>query len=233
MKLISLNIETDKHLGTIKRFLEEERPDVACFQEVLEKDVKEIEEVLGMQSVYLPLCLWPMPSGAWGPWGVAIFAKEIAEVQAHHFTDGPLPKHIRENPETINYGVLKAKVNGSLTLATTHFTWSRLGLPSDLQRKNLTKLFYFLDILPSFVLCGDMNAPRGGEIFNAIADKYKDWMPQEYKTSIDGNLHRAGPLELMVDGLFSTPHYTAKNVRLLSGVSDHCAIVTDIETKHA
>jgi endonuclease/exonuclease/phosphatase family metal-dependent hydrolase len=229
MKLISLNIETDKHLGTVTKLLTEECPDVVCLQEILEKDVKEIEAVLGMQSVYLPLCLWPMPSGAWEPWGVAIFAKEIAGVQAHHFAEQSLPQHIRENPETINYGILKARVNGSLNIATTHFTWSRLGLASDLQRRNLAKLFSFLDELPDFILCGDMNAPRGGEIFNSIADKYKDWIPQEYRTSIDGNLHRAGALELMVDGLFSTPQYIAKNVRLISGVSDHCAILAEIQ----
>ena len=36
-------------------------------------------------------------------------------------------------------------------------------------------------------------------------------------------------LGLMVDGLFTTPKYIASNVKLEPGVSDHMAIVANIE----
>ena len=42
-------------------------------------------------------------------------------------------------------------------------------------------------------------------------------------------LHRAGPLDLMVDGLFLSPHYRASNVQLAAGVSDHQAVVATLE----
>ena len=52
--------------------------------------------------------------------------------------------------------------------------------------------------------CGDMNVPRGNETFNRLAEKYKDNIPLEYKTSIDQNLHRVKGLQVMVDGLYYT-----------------------------
>ncbi len=69
-----------------------------------------------------------------------------------------------------------------------------------------------------------------------LAPKYKDNIPSHYKTSIDAALHRAGKerpeglADKMVDGLFTTPGYTAVDVRLQFGVSDHAAIVATIST---
>ena len=41
--------------------------------------------------------------------------------------------------------------------------------------------------------------------FNRLAEKYKDNIPLEYKTSIDQNLHRVKGLQVMVDGLLLHP----------------------------
>jgi endonuclease/exonuclease/phosphatase family metal-dependent hydrolase len=92
-----------------------------------------------------------------------------------------------------------------------------------------------LETQGEFVLTGDFNAPRmhkgnPGEIFSAIASRYTDNIPVHYETSIDASLHRNGktrPLDFvdkMVDGLFTTPVYTAHDVGLHFGVSDHAAV---------
>jgi len=120
------------------------------------------------------------------------------------------------------------KGGATFRVATTHFTWSEKGEASDLQKEDLGKLFPLLEGLREFVLCGDFNAPRGRTTFDAIAAKYKDNIPLEYTTSIDGSMHRAGNLPYMVDGLFTTPEYQASNVALNSGVSDHLAITATI-----
>ena len=65
-------------------------------------------------------------------------------------------------------------------------------------------------------------------MFARIAKKYKDNIPPHYVTSLDRKLHRAGHLELMVDGLFSTSEYLLDHVELRSGVSDHCAIIAEL-----
>lgn len=79
------------------------------------------------------------------------------------------------------------------------------------------------------VLCGDFNAPRGGPIFSQFAERWRDCIPQHIATSIDPDLHRAGALQLMVDGLFTTADFAVSNVRMHCGVSDHKAITADIE----
>ena len=80
----------------------------------------------------------------------------------------------------------------------------------------------------SFVLTGDFNAPRGGEIFAELASRYKDNIPNHYQSSLDPDLHRVKNLKLMVDGLFSTPDYNLGEVRLINGVSDHLAVAAKV-----
>ena len=81
----------------------------------------------------------------------------------------------------------------------------------------------------SVVLTGDFNAPRGGPIFAAVADVLTDCVPPDIMTSIDPLLHRAGALELMVDGLFSSRDYRVSEVRMHSGLSDHQGLSARIE----
>ena len=124
------------------------------------------------------------------------------------------------------------KGNESFVVGTTHFTWSPDGIPDDFLRKDMKSLLAILQDIPEIVLCGDFNAPRGGEIFDALAQRYKDNIPLEYDTSIDVNLHRDGKKmadrSLMVDGLFTTSFYKCSNVRLVGGVSDHFAIIAEV-----
>ena len=114
---------------------------------------------------------------------------------------------------------------------TTNFTWSEHGQPDRYQRQDVRALLDTVLPLGDIVLCGDFNAPRGGEIFSFLAERLKDNIPRRYKTSLDIALHRAGkerPEELadkMVDGFFTSHGYRASGVRLERGVSDHCAIV--------
>ncbi len=113
-------------------------------------------------------------------------------------------------------------------LCNTHFLWTPDGSTSDEQRQALSNMFELLENEKEFVLCGDFNAPRGREIFSTLAQKFKDNVPPEYTSSLDPVLHRAAPLHLMVDGLFSTPGYNVTGVKMVGGVSDHCALVGHI-----
>jgi endonuclease/exonuclease/phosphatase family metal-dependent hydrolase len=97
----------------------------------------------------------------------------------------------------------------------------------DFQRGACDRLLELLDDR-SLVLCGDFNAPRGKEIFSRLAAHWTDHVPLAHTTSLDPVLHRAGALQLMVDGIFSTPDYDVSGVRLHQGVSDHCAITARI-----
>ena len=109
-------------------------------------------------------------------------------------------------------------------IGTTHFTWTPDAAPNQLQREDTTALLNTMKLVGHIVLMGDFNAPRGGEIFSIFANNFKDNVPVQYTSSIDGALHRAGELPHMVDGIFSTEEYIVSNVRMVCGISDHCGL---------
>lgn len=244
MKIVSLNVEFDKHHDVILPFLKKEDPDVVCLQELLEADFEMFKKELGMSGTYKPIeYIWFPHYG--GPQdirqGAAIFAKNFIEAGYEYYVGSE--ENINHNfkdyfaDESLhkNNVLLVAKVadkNGvEFTIATTHFTLTQNGESTPLQLENLDKLFALLSNFPEIVFVGDMNAPRGFETFTRLSKKYKDNIPAEYKTSIDVTIHRNGMncAERMVDGLFTTPDYTASNVKLVNGLSDHMAIVADVE----
>jgi hypothetical protein len=63
-------------------------------------------------------------------------------------------------------------------------------------------------------------------VFGRLAERLTDNIPPDVTTTIDHDLHARGPVPpYVVDGLFTTPQYAASDVRVVSGVSDHCAVL--------
>lgn len=233
VSLISLNIEKDKHLNRVRNFFNDQGPDVICLQEVFERDFETLKRELNMEGVFAPMA---HTGDAGFILGVAIFSrfKIISKEVLYYAGDEKnIPVHDESNnPKSYNRAVLMASIgleNGEIfNIGTTHFTWTYNGEADEFQREDVSRMLSLLDNKKSFILCGDFNAPRGKEIFSIIASKYKDNIPPEYESSIDPDLHRKKDLRLMVDGLFSTPDYKAEDVKLVSGVSDHCAMTANI-----
>ena len=236
IKLVCSNIERSKHLDTIPPFVEYERPDVWCVQEVVERDIPMLARSFGSDPIeYAPMLRHRKEEGD-PVTGVAVFSRLPVAAHDSAYYVGVrehLPDH-DETPDrgnTMNCALAWADIqqgNDVYRIGTTHFTWSEGGWPTDLQRRNVSLLLKTLKPMEEIVFCGDFNAPRGRETFATIAANYKDNIPAEYTTSIDKDLHRAGDLQLMVDGLFSTPGYAISDVKLHSGVSDHLAITAMI-----
>ncbi|MEB3702860.1 hypothetical protein Bealeia1_00050 [Candidatus Bealeia paramacronuclearis] len=90
------------------------------------------------------------------------------------------------------------------------------------------QLIQLLSQFPDFILCGDFNASRDRVVFDKIASFYKDNIPAQATTSIDKMLHRAGDLQLFVDGLFLTSHYRIEDVKLHAAPSDYMGIITKV-----
>jgi endonuclease/exonuclease/phosphatase family metal-dependent hydrolase len=240
LKLVSVNIERDMHLDRVVPFIEREQPDVVCFQEIYVPRVEAFSERFGAQYVYAPN-LFHRSDNFTTPVGIAIFTQlPIREKHvAYYVGDGStIPQeHLPEKGGNRSIIALDIEKEGRVfRIATTHFTWTPKGEANDQQRRDLQALIAKLNVLGEFVLCGDFNAPRGGEIFSVLARRYVDQIPALYASSIDLSLHRAATEDgerlsrLMVDGLFTTPQYTASDVRLVAGVSDHMAIVASIAT---
>lgn len=244
IKLISLNIERDQHYETALPFLRREQADVVCLMEILDRDVLRFKRELGMDCLFAPTAVADRGRGteafakAGVRMGTALFSRlPLAERRVLYYYGKA--EHIpsvkdavpSDRHESYNGILLVARAKSadvSFTVGTTHFTWTPDGSVSEGQRKDMQKLLALLAQFPDIVFCGDFNAPRGKEIWEMLAARYVDNIPPEYKTSIDQNLHAAAGIQYVVDGLFSTPHYQCSDTRLVCGVSDHCAIVSNI-----
>ncbi|TSC86122.1 MAG: endonuclease/exonuclease/phosphatase [Parcubacteria group bacterium Gr01-1014_8] len=247
IRLVSLNIERALHLDTVLPFLKERKPDVCCLQELREPDIPRFLDALSMRHfAFVPMSIHPS-EGHPAPTGLGILSRFPMDTHVHYYRGiaGSPPKTFdfpdsKSKFESEHAMVLFGTIhtgNTSYTIGTTHFGWTPNGKPDEYQRKDLAALLPILDAAGEFVLTGDFNAPRGGEIFSEFARRYTDNIPLEYKTSIDLTLHRAARTkrneiaDKMVDGLFTTPAYTASNVSLEDGVSDHCAVVATIKKR--
>lgn len=204
-------------------------------QELCRQDARFFEAALRMPGHFVPMCISPN----WNDEiGLGIFTRLPATYAAFPYAGntGPIRMADRTSMETRyatqTHILLTASVatpdGGTWTIGTTHMPVTEGAEETSFQHAALQGLLQAAGTFDDIVFCGDFNAPRGRTIFSALAAAYRDNIPMQYETSIDGELHRAGPLPLMVDGLFSTPEYAVSDVALVSGVSDHCAITATI-----
>lgn len=231
LSFISLNIEMHKHLDRVRGLLNTRKPDVYCLQEVFASDAQAMADDLGYDHVYAPMSHNMQVPGE--TLGIAIFARgALRDVVRDYYvhTQTTLPHEQQDdNHARCFLHAMYIKDGVAFHIGTTHFPRSPYGDPDDRQRRIFKDFLPILEKQDDIMFAGDFNAPRGTEIFDAIATRFTDNIPTRYTTSIDGNLHRAGPLPYMIDGLFTTPQYTVTHAELVDGVSDHMAIVAEIE----
>jgi len=262
LKLISLNIEKEKHIPLVLEFLKKEKPDVVCLQEIFEETFELFKEELGIHGVFCEETFIETDDGIKHREGVAILSPfpivhsstfsykgdEVLETSARPATISATDQ--KDKSWVNKYNAKKLLVadlevdDTKWRCATTHFTWGYYGRMNRVTKKftwdileenvenqmrDLERLLRILHTLGELVFTVDLNAPRGQKIFDTLATHLKDNIPAHYTTSIDASMHHIGPLPLMVDGLFTTPDYEASDVVLKSDVSDHYAVVANIE----
>ncbi len=236
-KLISLNIEMNRHFDRFLPFLEKEKPDIVALQEVSEYDFPRLQEALGMEGRYEPMMEITAPrlerTLGKGTVGLALFCRFPSTFHVEHYSgDASVVPLEQDDNQGVRGSLLCAEFiaeGRQYIVGVTHFTWTPDGEASVAQREHIAKLLSILSMHEQIVFCGDFNAPRGGEIWAKIASRYTDNIPSGYTSSVDPVLHRSKGLQVMVDGLFSTPEYRVSDARLVEGVSDHKAVVGFIE----
>ena len=239
LRLTSLNIEGDLHLNLVLPFLKQKDSDVVCLQEVLEKDIKSIEEYTGMRVLeYVPLTHFTGPNVARMPedstWGILYLVRkeiEIVDSKVEHYKkDGAeIPEYHSDDPNCVDRAIIAATISKDgvpYRIITTHFTWSPNGQAIHAQERDMQALLGLLKEEKEFVFCGDTNAPRGGKIWEMLASNYQDNIPERVHTTLDRTLHKAADRigDYVVDCLFSTSAYRTESVEVSAGISDHMAI---------
>lgn len=240
--LLSLNTEGNVHFDVQLPFLQQQNADVVCLQEVFRADLPILEKILGKSYTYIPQATVQRDNPfvpTRGDWGVLIATKlPIVDVQTFTyvgeentlpvFFENPVPGNTRTMQNSMNRVAIVMTVqdtNGEeATVATTHFTWSPNGTSTPEQREDALSLKKHVSQYPSHILCGDLNAPRGGDTFALISEGYQDALPTDVLSTLDPVLHRAGHLEFTVDALLAHDEYEISDVEVHTGVSDHKAI---------
>jgi endonuclease/exonuclease/phosphatase family metal-dependent hydrolase len=236
LKILSLNIEKDKHLSRVIPFLRDQKPDVVLLQEVFLDNFSFFESELEMEGIFSVMKVF-INEGRQRFFGLATFSSLpiLKSKESYYFGTGKNPPlSSLDDPLNTARCILVTEVlkdNVTYSLVNTHFTWTPDGFDNSQQHLDLENLFHLLEKIPEFIMCGDFNAPRGRLIFDRIATKYKDNIPPYVTTTIDKNIHHAGDLQLVVDGLFSTSKYEVRSVQVLDGLSDHCAIIGEVFIK--
>lgn len=230
LKIVSLNIEQDKHFDRIIPFLKKMQPDIILMQEVYLKDIPFLEKTLEMKASFAILNTFrDRENSEFGLVTLSALAYKSHTIYYRGDSTNPpiLEKGKGEAANQARALLITEVVKGSTQYRAinTHFTWTPDGQPTDKQYKDVDIMLGHLSTFSDFVLCGDFNAPRGRPIFDKIASKYKDNIPSDITTTIDKNLHRGGDLNLVVDGMFTTPKYQTHSVEIIAGLSDHCAVM--------
>lgn len=236
LRVISVNIEYDKHLDKVLPFLQTEQWDVLFVNEILATDIPKFEDAFNVDCFFVPMMRYKRPYGMI-PFGQGVFSRVPVVCREEQYA-GPFGEIVdfiegsaedRFKTQKNFLTIAEANFEGvPYKLGLTHFPWTPDGEANNIQRLCAKTLLEAVDREGEMALFGDFNAPRGKEIFSTISEKLKDNIPAHYTTSIDENLHRAGQLMYMVDGCFTTKGYAASHVSLRFGVSDHAAVLATI-----
>jgi endonuclease/exonuclease/phosphatase family metal-dependent hydrolase len=244
LKVVSVNIEFDRNLDTVIPFLKKETWDVLLLNELLEEDISVFENAFGEKVFFKPTMRMPRPRGV-----VSLGSGVMARVPARHTVtqcagrreEGTalIERFVSHVPD-LKYLLFLSGVEKDGTtyrIGLTHFPWTKDGQPDEYQRETLSNFLTLTREYGEMALFGDFNIPRGNELYEKLAQEFTDNIPREYKTSLDENLHNVGKEKFVSEGMntyvvdycFTTPSYRASNARLEFGVSDHAAVIADIE----
>ena len=232
LKLLSINIEGQKHLERVAVFMRSEAADIVCLMEVYNTDVASLAGTAYPYYKYVPNNVVTVATTTTPrvTLGVAILSNRPITSYDILYADGNTQETLRVLGDGTHSPVVIMATIDNYLIGATHFTWTEGGSVSDQQRQDIATLLSYLAKTGEFILCGDFNIPRGNEMYLALAKQYTDNIPPEIMTTIDPELHRAnfeqrGKLALVVDYVWSSPTYRVSDLKVISGVSDHCGVV--------
>jgi len=140
---------------------------------------------------------------------------------------------------------IKNDKDEKITISTTHFPVTdhfSPGLPdhvynepSDIEELEHTRVLFdkFMSIIKNIstplIFTADLNNSRGEYVYDTLAHELIDLTPKDLISTIDPDLHYRRGLSLVVDTIMTSQNIQNGEVRVVSGVSDHKAIIALLE----
>ncbi len=233
-------MEGTRHTERILDLISREQPDCICLQEA-PASFTSILEHLGYQTIFARMqskAVEGIPAAE----GVLIASKHSFTYHSqyyHHMGTDGVPYLYEGRILNTSFPYLFVTITlpnqETFSIATTHAPVTKDGHRDQNQITAITQLLDMSSKEVPHVLCGDFNMPRGvNTLYQDMTAHYTDAIPPQYTSSLDRKLHRCGqrttlnaPIfdSYMVDYIFTKAPYTAHDVRLEFGVSDHAAVI--------
>ena len=251
MKIVSLNIEGDKHLQRVIPFIMSEQAELYCLQEVFVEDVTTLLSVLPGYTCSFARNLGRAHNNELSAEGIAVLSRlphTIFKTEYYHHPIGAIPQRYDSSSlearwQSEGRSLITAFVrhnNRDLVISNTHFTWTPDGKKNSYQQRDFEALKEYLDECPRIIIVGDFNVARHqNDIYDQLLGiGLVDHVPASLSGSIDLEFHRyRNNPELakllstfMVDYVFSKK-YSDLSIRVSSrfGISDHCALIVQLD----
>lgn len=252
IKVVTLNIGRGFPKCGIEKafeFLSNDEWDIACIQDMWETDTEDLMELFPTAQIFAPMAKHPRGC-TMVPVGIGIFSRNLplksTSVYAYVGNVSPVldlngvevdafnnayPKDLKRVRETESRLAVFVEVRvGNLfyfKVGTTHGTWVPKGITDDQQRESMSRLAGIMRSQEyGFVMAGDFNAPREGEIYKTLISEANvaDCVPRHITNSIDWKVRgKEGP-DILVDYFFARAPYLVTDVEAHFGISDHAAL---------
>jgi exonuclease III len=162
-----------KHLDKVILFFKQQKPGVILLQEVLLEDVPRLEKDLNMLSAFAEMKI-KLKGEEKSSLGIATFSSYPMKAHMNYYRGDPknIPVSYGGDSLSIARAILVTEIIKNkkiFRLINTHFTWTPNGEANKFQYEDLPKFLQLLSQYDEFVLCGDLNAPRGKVIFDKIS----------------------------------------------------------------
>lgn len=260
IKLVSLNMGRGlPGLEGMLKFLQETDWDVACIQDVRETHIMDNVTIFGESRHFVPMTRH-LFGGVRENVGIGIFSRKhsFVSTSAHAFWGDVSPvKDLKgvtfdangnatpHNLEEVRSSESRLAVFADLKvgdhvfrIGTLHGVWVPAGKTDNHQRLYMGRLRQIMNrmIHTPFVLAGDFNAARGGEIYNMLVhedptlpEQIEDAFPGDIPNTIDWkNRGKVSGPDLVVDYILKNQGLSVSDVKVHFGVSDHAAITATI-----
>jgi len=257
LKIVTLNCgRGNKHLQETVAFLNGCDADIACLQDIRKEHIPELTQKFGYAGHFAPMTNHLVAGGGRSLVGIGIFSRshEFISINTRAYLGRVSPVadlqgiEVDAEGNSMNHDLELVRATESrlaifvevdfagklLILGTTHGTWVKGGQPDNDQRISMGILASVMARLREgrgFVMAGDFNFSRGGEIYKSFVPEARvlDMMLERIVTTLDPVNHPLkGKVNVVSDYVFSSGMVQVENVEAHFGVSDHAALTATI-----